>query len=235
MSSGETLAHRNLKRLALAWALEHGFSLAACEVRVPKSGYRADVVAATSRLLSTEGRVALFECKQARADFLRDQADEAALREEALRLCERLTSLRAMLAVHRPDLRRGESLFAEYDEYNFQDLRHDGFHEAEDALAQIQRKLLCAVKFARLRRYAAADHLYLVTESEILSEHEIPVGWGWLVRVNEQVEVRRPPTRMETVAEQRLAWLEQIARAGTRDCLKANGIKRVWPGEEKEG
>ena len=58
------------------------------------------------------------------------------------------------------------------------------------------------------------------------------LGWGWLVRVNEQVEVRRPPTRMETVAEQRLAWLEQIARAGTRDCLKANGIKRVWPGEE---
>jgi hypothetical protein len=233
MSSGETLAHRELKRLALAWALEHGFSLAGCEVRVPKSGYRADVVAATPRLWSTEGRVALFECKQARADFLRDQADEPALRAEAYQLSERLLSLRAILAVHRPDLRRGESLFAEYDEYNFQDLRHDGFHEAENALALIQRKLVGAVKFARLRRYAAADHLYLVTESEVLAEHEIPVGWGWLVRVDQAIELRRAPTRMEITLEQRLGWLEQIARAGTRDCLKAHGVKRVWAEGEK--
>jgi len=45
MKSGETSAHRELKRLALAWAQANGFAIAATEARVPKCGYRTDVAA----------------------------------------------------------------------------------------------------------------------------------------------------------------------------------------------
>jgi hypothetical protein len=45
MPSAETENHSRLKTLALAWAQANGFSICGLEVRVPKSGYRADVAA----------------------------------------------------------------------------------------------------------------------------------------------------------------------------------------------
>jgi len=117
----ETKAHAELKGLAFAWARANGFPLAAFEVRVPASDYRSDVAAASRHPAGPSGAIALFECKQSRADFLRDQADEPAIRVEAAKVAKRLAELRSMIAVHRPDLRRGESLFPEYDCYIWRD------------------------------------------------------------------------------------------------------------------
>ena len=43
MATNETESHRQLKQLALEWARANAFAIAAAEVRVPRSGYRADV------------------------------------------------------------------------------------------------------------------------------------------------------------------------------------------------
>ncbi len=216
MTNGETQAHRELKRLAFQWALEHGLPVAGYEVRVPKSGYRADVAALSRDPLGEAGVVALFECKQCRADLIRDHADEAAVRIRSVELAARVGELRAMIAVHRPDLRRGVSLFAEFDEYDLAGLRHETLHALERELAVLQSKLTHCVKFARLSRYHAADHLYLVTEREIVEVHEVPVGWGWLVREGEGLVLRQPPVRYKTTTELRGRWLEAVALAGTR-------------------
>jgi hypothetical protein len=85
MNRGETDRHRELKRLALAWAGARGWGLAAAEVRVPRSGWRADVAAAGE----PDGPCALFECKQAREDLRRDAHDEAAARARLEELTRR--------------------------------------------------------------------------------------------------------------------------------------------------
>jgi hypothetical protein len=223
MKSGETTAHLELKRLAFGWALEHGLPLAACEVRVPRSGYRADVVAASRHPLEESGVVALFECKQCRSDLIRDDADEPVVRDRTVELARRVSELRSLIAVHRPDLRRGESLFAEFDEYDLNGLRHDTLHALERELRVLQSKLANGVKFARLSRYHAADHLYLVTEPEIVSPCEVPVGWGWLVREDDQLVLRQPPVRHRTALDLRALWLESIAIAGTRSTRRLIG------------
>jgi hypothetical protein len=135
-------------------------------------------------------------------------------------LAQRVGELRAMIAVHRPDLRRGVSLFAEFDEYDLAGLRHETLHALERELGVLQSKLANCVKFARLSRYAAADHLYLVTEPEIVAPHEVPVGWGWLVRDGDALVLRQPPVRYRTTVELRGRWLEQIALAGTRSARR---------------
>ncbi|MDF3059609.1 MAG: hypothetical protein K0R17_3824, partial [Rariglobus sp.] len=162
MKSGETEAHRDLKRLALEWARAAGLPLAGCEVRVPKSPYRADVAAISRHPMKSDAVVALFECKQCRADFLRDHTDEPGARATASAIAERLRSLRSLLASHRPDLRRGESLFADFDSYDLDGLRHDTLHGLERKLEVLQRKLISNVKFSRLHKYHTADLLYLV-------------------------------------------------------------------------
>jgi hypothetical protein len=213
---GETKAHAALKRLAFTWARTNGFPIAAFEVRVPASGYRADVAAASRHPSAATGAIALFECKQCRSDFLRDQADEPKIRVEGARIAQRVAALRSLIAVHRPDLRRGESLFAEYDCYDLAELRHETLHRLEAELVALQRKIIAAVKFSRLSKYGAADFLYLVTEPGIVEAHEIPNGWGLLVRDGMTLVSQQLPVRNVLTPERRLAWLEMLALAGTK-------------------
>jgi len=228
MSSSETPAHRNLKRLALAWAQANGFVLCGEEVNLPRCAYRADIAAATAKVSSPGGLVAVFECKQSRADWLRDNAREGESRARAKELSERIQKLRELVAAHRPDLRRGETLFAEFDAYDYRGLRHDTLRGLEAELATLQRKLTRAVKFDRLSRYRACNLRYLVTEDGIAESHEIPVGWGWLVRAGDALEPRLRPVLTDCDAATRTAVLERIARAGTR---LLNGVI----GREQEG
>jgi hypothetical protein len=215
-SGGESAAHRNLKRLALAWARGRRLRLAACEVKLPRSGYRADVAAATPRSLSEGAFTAVFECKASRADFLRDSAPEAGLARRIAKLAERLAALRALIAAHRPDLRRGEELFAEFDAYDLRGLNHDTHDRLEAELRTAQAKLHAGTKFAKLGRWRAASLLYVVAEEGILQAHEVPDGWGLLVRRGDQLEPVLRPCLNPTTAEERVALVERIAAMAER-------------------
>lgn len=226
MPPGETEIHRRLKALALAWAQAQGFALAATEVRVPKSGYRADV-AACSR--GAGHRTAIFECKQARADLLKDAHAESATRMKLADLMARRGKLEELLAVHRPDLRRGESLWPEFDAWDFSGLEHRTYRAVLTELATLQARVLRGTKFAKMFRYRCAEFLYLVAEEGIFAEAEIPAGWGMLVRHGDELRLARVPAMLEVAAEQRLALLEMIALAGTRAVNSALGVGRSEP------
>lgn len=215
VQQGESAAHRELKGLALAWAREHRLLLAAVEVRLPRSGYRADVAAATPRVLAPNAFTAVFECKASRADFLRDSAPEAGAREKILELRQRLEALRALIGVHRPDLRRGEELFAEFDALDLRGLKHDTHRELEAELRIAERKFHDGTKFARLARWQAASLLYLVTEEGLFAPAELPDGWGLLVRREGRLEQVVKPCLRDTTPEARVALVERIAAAAT--------------------
>ncbi|HEY0864012.1 MAG TPA: hypothetical protein VGD97_07910 [Lacunisphaera sp.] len=213
---GETAAHRALKRLALDWAGRHRLLLAATEVRLPRSGYRADVAAATPRVLSDGAVTAVFECKVSRADFLRDSAREAGAAERLVRMSERLMALRALIGAHRPDLRRREELFPEFDAVDLRGLKHETHERLQAEYRTAQRKLHEGTKFARLARWRAASLLYLVTEEGICRHHEVPDGWGLLVRCGERLELTVQPCRHDTTPEERVALVERIAAVAAK-------------------
>jgi hypothetical protein len=228
--ASETEKHRQLKRLALAWAQANGFGIAATEVHVPKSGYRADVAACAR---GAAGRTAIFECKQARADLLKDARGEAEARRRVAELAERRAKLEALISGHRPDLRRGESLFPEFDAWYFSGLEHATHRRVLAELTTWQQRLLRGTKFAKLFRWRAADFLYLVSEEGIFAEAEVPAGWGLLVRRGEALELARAPVWTEPTAEARPALLECIAVAATRAVWREAGVPSLRSSEEK--
>lgn len=213
----ESPAHRELKRLALAWALDHRLRLAAREVRLPRSGYRADVAAATPRVLRAGALTAVLECKASRADFLRDSAPEAGAAENIARLQARLAALRTLIAGHRPDLRRDEELFPEFDAVDLRGLRHATHDRLETELRVAERKLHEGTKFAKLARWRAASLLYLVAEEGICDARELPDGWGLLVRRGAALEPAVRPCLRETTPEERVALIERIAAVAARE------------------
>ncbi len=222
MAANETESHRRLKRLAEAWAQANGFAITAPEVRVPKSGYRADVAACSRGM---ERRTAVFECKQARADLLKDAHAEAATRERLAELGARRAKLEELIAVHRPDLRRGDALFPEFDTWDFSGLEHQTYRDVLSELATLQTRVLKGTKFSKMFRYCCADFLYLVVEENIFAPAEIPAGWGLLVRQGETLRLARPPLALAAAPEQRLAVLEAIALAATWRMTRASGIE----------
>ncbi len=215
-SGAESAAHRELKRLALGWARQQRLLLAATEVRLPRSGYRADVAAATPRVLAANAVTAVFECKVSRSDFLRDSAREAGAAEMLVRMSERLMALRALIGAHRPDLRRREELFPEFEAVDLRGLKHETHERLQAEYRAAQRKLHEGTKFAKLARWRAASLLYLVTEEDICRQHEVPDGWGLLVRCDDRLELRVQPCRHDTKPEERVALVERIAAVAAR-------------------
>jgi hypothetical protein len=224
---GETERHRDLKRRALIWAQGHGFSACGVEVRVPRSGFRADVAACKSpdRQAAGPGETAIFECKQARSDLLRDVAEEVDVLTRLRVVTARRGELEQMLGIHCPSLRRGVSLFAECDEYDFDTIRHDGLRAVRREQAALNAKLFGGTKFDRLRRYRCADRLYLVAAPDVIVAHETPDGWGLLVAHGDELEQVRRPVRLESTADVRLGLLHAIAVAGTRGANAAAGVQ----------
>ena len=209
---GESQSHRELKLLTIAWARANRLSLTGTEVRLPRSAYRADVAAATPRQLGPQAVTAVFECKASRLDFLRDAAAEKATEEKVRALTERLDALNRLIGGHRPDLRRGEELFAEFDCIDLRGSRHATHTTVSRALRAAQTALYAGTKFAKLARWRSANFLYLVVASADLAHaHEIPAGWGLLVRRGEALDCVRPPLRHEVRVEDRIALLERLA------------------------
>lgn len=211
-AKGESDAHRELKLMAAAWARANRLSLTATEVRLPRSSYRADVAAATPRQLGAEAVTAVFECKVSRADFLRDAAPEEATGRKVRDLTVRLDALNRLIGEHRPDLRRGEGLFPEFDCLDLRGSRHATHTALTKSLRAAQAALYAGTKFSRLARWRSANFLYLVVAAADLAHaHEIPTGWGLLARQGDELHCLRPPLRHEVSLAERVALLEQLA------------------------
>ena len=231
MSLGETENHKKLKRLSFSWAGEQGYSCRGFEISLPHSGYRADVAAykpaSESRAVAFQGRAfhqaqaivgttAVFECKQSRADLLKDSCRAEKTRDRLKQLHERRMVLERLLRIHCPSAANGDSLFQEYESYNFEAAGHKGYRRVLSEISGLQNALLRKNKLEKLIRYRCANLFYLVTVDGIIAEYELPLNCGLLVMEGDSLKVIRKPIWQESPEGSRLAVLQRIALAATR-------------------
>jgi len=221
----ETERHRHLKRLAGQWARKNGLRVVAPEVSFPHIRFRVDVAAfkplykvpSKIQLNGEIGLTAVFECKQSRSDVLKDSQDEAKVSARLKSLMGRKAKLEALLRMHCPHLARGESLFPEFDSYDFTSLEHASHSRVLRQLEETQNAAAFKTKFSRLVRYQLSHLHYLVVESGIIKRHEVPLGWGLLERKeDDSLELLEPPSRQNTAPEMQLLFLQRLAASGNR-------------------
>jgi hypothetical protein len=185
----ETCAHRTLKSLAVAFLRDAGCAAVATEVRCPISKFKADVAGyadrkplANARVRTAEPRTMIVECKQSRADFLRDNQKLP----ELLRLREQLEQFRRSIEENRikslePQLRvSGSSLFRELEQWDFSSSRIPSYRRVLHRLKQIDQAIHGQTKFFLIAHYSLADQLYLAAPKGMIRRAEIPPGWGLL-------------------------------------------------------
>lgn len=219
----ESASHAALKRLGVLWAQTQGYSACAVEVSLPRSRYRADVAAFRS-VPGEIGYTAIFECKQARPDLLRDSCCAAVTRQRLESVERRRLIIEKHLRVHYPALRRGESLFAEWDSHDFAAIGHRNYSRIMRELSALQNQLRDGTKFEKLVHYRCANLFFLILPNELFRPAEIPIGWGALVEENGTLTLARKPTWHGTRGEDQLQFLHRIALAGTRQLNRKLGI-----------
>ncbi|MGI8432753.1 MAG: hypothetical protein ACR2MW_10760 [Chthoniobacterales bacterium] len=182
---------------------------------LPRCRYRADVAAYRARG-DDAGTTAIFECKQVRSDLRRDNCCTPATRARLEALAGRRRALERNLRVHYPTLRKGDSLFPEFEAHDFEAIGHHNYGRVMAELGALQRRLRGGTKFECLTRYRCANLFFLVVPNEVYRASELPAGWGALVETEGTLVLRAKPTWHDNSAENRLRFLERIARAGTR-------------------
>jgi hypothetical protein len=227
MRAAETPEHRELKRLALAWAQRHGYRVAAAEVSVPALGARLDVAACrpAPKARGGVGTTIIFECKQSRGDFLKDSRSTALLSARLERLLERRALYEESMRLHFPSLRNGDTLFAEFDSYRFEAAGFEPYDLIVREMRTLSARLHAQTKFDRLARWRAANLHYVIAEPGVAKPHEIPHGWGLLVRNGAELTVAVEPTWHDASEAARFGLLLRIAMAGTRAVHQSLGVR----------
>lgn len=237
----ESPEHFQLKRLALIWVRENGYAAAAAEVTLPQFRFRLDLAAyrpaavRATRLdersgkerrvsVTALGTTAIFECKASRPDYLRDSRSMAATFERLKTLAARKARHEETLRMHCPSIRNGDSLFPEYETLNFERPGWEAYQGVLDEMGMLSARLHGKTKFDRLTKWGAANLQYVVAEQGIFSGHELPAGWGLLLRHGDALELVSLPVFREVGEAQRLNLLHRIAMAGTRAVNAAHGI-----------
>ena len=219
---GETLRHRALKELAAQWAFAEGLSLVAPEVSFPHRRLRVDVAACAparkvpsrkpvAHLASVLKTAVVFECKQDRADLTRDNRRRLLLSERLRTLEARRLRLESLLHVHLPHLANGDALFPEFDSYRLREHHHEGYQKLIRDIRVTRRGVLDGTKFDRLFTYGVANLHYLVAEDKIIRTHEVPTGWGLLIRRESTLELVTKPVWQEIGLEEQLVFLQRLA------------------------
>lgn len=247
-TGGESRAHKSLKEAALLWAQQHGYRAAGFEIRVPKSRYRADVAAARmERPRSQEVAItqtAVFECKQARPDFLNDSKPEAESKSRLLDLNRRRQKLEELIGSHYPNLRVGDSLFPEFQSADLSTINHEGYSKVIAEIALLERAVFGRTKFDKLIRYRSADACYLVIRRGILKPEEAPSAWGILEADTDELDdcesdpdlkLIRQPARIDVSEALRTELLHQIAVSATWKLNRESGIDKQLAFTKKGG
>lgn len=194
----ETARHMNLKLIGAALLGQAGCPAFAAEVACPLSRWRIDLagyfdtpdhlkwgdpaapLAAALAHRPAGPLTVAMECKQCRADFVRDGGSldrlvqrRAHLAADARELEERI------IRSAEPHLRgRGAMLFAELEVWNFAASGSPTYRAIQRELRSIDERIHGQTKFWMMARYALADVLLIVAPRGLIAAAEAPPGWG---------------------------------------------------------
>lgn len=181
------------------------------------------------------GLTAVFECKAHRADLIRDCRHSVQLLEKIRLLDEMRLQHEARLRIQSPSLLNGDGLWPEYETAAF-DLATDiEYRKTLKALKTLRFQVHGQTKMENLMKWNAANLHYLVVEPRIIREHEVPSGWGVLVRNGNQLELQALPEFQTISDEGTLAFLHRLAAAGTKSSNREFGISYADIEVERRG
>ena len=146
--------------------------------------------------------------------------------EELSELREKRTVMEQSIRIEEPDLWVEEELFDEFRTFDYSRSTNKEYHKLCRRINSLQQSLYKGTRMEQLARADVADYLVMAVPENMLSEKEIPDGWGlWYIMPDKSVKVVVNPALQECSSESRLHLVQNIGHAALNCVLFANGVK----------
>ena len=218
-----------LLQAALAYLAQSGAAGAALQVPCRLRKFQADVAAYYScyrKRINHLERTLVVDVYTERKQCLPESAGRGAMLEELSELREKRTVMEQAIRIEEPDLWVEEELFDEFRTFDYSRSTNKEYHKLCRRINSLQQSLYKGTRMEQLARADVADYLVMAVPENMLSEKEIPDGWGlWYIMPDKSVKVVVNPALQECSSESRLHLVQNIGHAALNCVLFANGVK----------
>ena len=139
-------------------------------------------------------------------------------------LHERKARIEQELLLHYPSIFNGDSLFQEYHSVDFERPGHERYQRTLRDIRRLASHLHANTKFDRLVQWGAANLFWVVAEPGVIAMHQLPAGWGLLLREGDNLRVIEKPLLHDVSESERLSLFLRIAMAASRSVNREHGI-----------
>ena len=228
---------RLLRRAALAWLAQQGADALAMEVPTKVSRFKADTAAiwfGTMRNSAAVGpkrvlfpnKSVVIECRTCRDDCWPDCSNSKELSPQLRSLRDAMNDVRRKIRENEPHLKRGDALFEEYADWNYDDTSNMEYHTLIRKIRRIEKALYKGTQFESIKKSRISDQSYLCVPEGAVEPHELAEGWGLLwVDTNLRIKVIVPADNMHCLIENRLHLSQSVAKSCFKNVLFSQGIK----------
>ena len=226
----------DMKRAILAWLIPNKPSGIALNVPTRVSKYRADVAAfwsspAKKRLMSPEKTV-IVEIRKSREQCWPDCSKQEEMLPLLIQKKEEKSSLETLLRETEPELKDTDTLFPEYESWDYKRTKNRKYHKCLKELESIEHALYKGSRFEQIRRAHVADYLYLAVPAGTVNKNELADGWG-LININPDMttEVIKEADKWECPVQNKLHLIQNIASSCRKSILFSLGVNELPGGK----
>ena len=230
------LKPREMKRAILAWLIPEKPSGMALNVPTRVSKYCADIAAfwsspAKKRLMAPT-KTLIVEIRKSREQCWPDCARQEELLPLLRKTKEEKASIEAILRREEPELKDGDTLFPEFESWNYKLTKKRKYHKCLKQLEEIEHALYKGSRFEQIRRAHVADYLYLAVPTGTVQPDELADGWG-LININPDMttEVVKEADKWDCPDQNKLHLIQHIAAGCKKSLLFSLGVNELATGK----
>lgn len=217
-----------MKQAVLQWLAKQNPHGIATKVATRISKYQVDVAAFWSLPAGTRRRVektVLVEIRNDRDHCWPDCGNRETILKNIRELKAEKASLEKVIERTESHLKASDTLFEEYDCWDYEKSRNADYHKCLNKLDNLQHSLYKGSRLELIRQSQTADFIYVAFPEGIIHADELIDGIGLLaIKDNLEIEEIKTPDVLNCKEENRNHIVQNIAIACRKSLLFANGI-----------
>ncbi len=223
-----TLTPFKMRQAVLRWLAKQNPSGIATKVATRISKYQVDVAAFWSLPAGLRRHIektVLVEIRNDRTHCWPDCSNRETILKKIRELKAEKVSLEKFIEKTEPELKASDTLFEEYECWDYEKSRNTDYHKCLSKIENLQHSLYKGSRLELIRQSRTADFIYVAFPEGTIHADELIDGIG-LLAINDNLEIEeiKTPDALNCKAESRNHIVQNIAIACRRSLLFANGI-----------
>ena len=223
-----SLTPRKMRQAVLKWLAKQEPSGIATKVATRISKYQVDAAAFWSLPVGNRRRIektVLVEIRNDRDHCWPDCSNRETILKKLRELKAEKVSLEKVIRQTEPHLKASDTLFEEYECWDYEKSRNDDYHKCLSDIEDLQHSLYKGSRLELIRQSQTADFIYIAFPEGTIHADELIDGIGLLaIKDDLEIEEIKAPDNLTCTAENRRHIVQNIAIACCKNSLFANGV-----------